>query len=172
MSYIEKACARTLNDSQYLLFDMSFTDYDENVFDEIYDIKASGYIPILAHPERYPYIRKNPNLIYKMVKMGCLIQVNQDSVIGDNGRDVQETVMLFLKHKLVHFVASDAHHRNRPVTLKESYDYLKGKIDDNYLEDLYENNARKVINDETIDKYEYTKIISKKYFGGLLVKRT
>jgi protein-tyrosine phosphatase len=170
MNYVEEGLVSTLNNSRYLLFEMSFVKYRSEISEVIYDIITSGYVPILAHPERYTYVQNHPNIVYNLVKKGCLIQVNQDSILGKNGKIAQEIVMLLLKHKLVNFVASDGHNKNRLVTLKESYQYLQDKLDKEYLEDLYSNNGQKVINNKPIIKYSCSKIEKKKYLGGLITK--
>jgi protein-tyrosine phosphatase len=64
------------------------------------------YYVIIAHPERYAKIRKNPSLLEKFVKMGCYAQVNASSFFSWRKK---KYVKMFLKQKLVHFIGSDMH---------------------------------------------------------------
>ena len=45
----------TMNDTKYVLIEFS-TRFDVGVIDKLYDIKVLGYIPIIAHIERYSYL--------------------------------------------------------------------------------------------------------------------
>ena len=47
----------TLNNTKYLLFEIPFRNQILNIKDIIHEIKMAGYIPILAHPERYLYFQ-------------------------------------------------------------------------------------------------------------------
>ena len=55
---IEKGNIYTINNSKYILFELPFHDQILNLNDIIYELKIDGYIPILAHPERYTYYWK------------------------------------------------------------------------------------------------------------------
>jgi protein-tyrosine phosphatase len=171
MNYVEEGFVSTLNDSRYLLFEMSFVEYSSEISEVIYDIVTSSYVPILAHPERYEYVQSNPNIVYKLVKEGCLVQVDQNSILGKNGKKAQEIVLLLLKHKLVYFVASDVHNSDsRKVDLKASYNYLKDKVDIKYLNELYHTNGRKIIKNEVIFKYKSSKIRKLSFLFGTIIK--
>ena len=53
----------TLNNSKYLLFELPFHNQILGLADIIYEMKVAGYIPILAHPERYTYFQDNYRLV-------------------------------------------------------------------------------------------------------------
>ena len=62
----------TLNNSRYILIEFTMNDipiYAEDVF---YELRLMGLVPILAHPERYPMIMENPNLLLKFLNLGVL----------------------------------------------------------------------------------------------------
>lgn len=51
-------------------------------------IKAKGYLPILAHPERYQYMAESD---YQQLKsMNILFQLNQFSLLGLYGKGVNK----------------------------------------------------------------------------------
>lgn len=69
-----------------------------------------GRTPIVAHPERYGCICDSPETALTWVRMGCLLQSNKGSFLGRFGRPVEKTAHTLLDHRLVSFIASDAHH--------------------------------------------------------------
>lgn len=110
---LELGVVSTINHSRYLLLELPFSeipDYTENV---LYDLKVMGYIPVLAHPERYQDIITDPNLLYYWVKEGVLAQLNAGSLLGDFGLRVQQTAEILVQHNLVHLLGSDVHSTGR-----------------------------------------------------------
>jgi hypothetical protein len=71
-------------------------------------MQMRGYKPLLAHPERYPYLRLNDYQEYKQA--GCLFQLNILSLTGHYGSHAKETAEELLENNLIDFVATDLHH--------------------------------------------------------------
>ena len=71
-------------------------------------IKAKGYYPVLAHPERYGYMEKEE---YQMLKkFGIEFQLNLFSLVGTYGRSVQRKAEWLLKNNMIAYRGSDIHH--------------------------------------------------------------
>ena len=48
-------------------------------------LKEKGYIPVLAHPERYSYVQEDPNQVMEFIRAGVFIQSNYGSIVGRYG---------------------------------------------------------------------------------------
>ena len=119
----------------------------------IYKVKANGFIPILAHPERYSYIQENPSNILEIIKLGVLIQSNYGSFIGQYGKSAKATVEILLKNKLINFLGSDTHkqgnvYENIDIILKRARDLVK---DEKYIYEITTSNPNKILNDIDIE---------------------
>lgn len=125
---IEQKEFYTLNNSKYLLIEFPPIRFPKNIVDIIYEIKIRGYVPILAHVERYKEVQENVNIIYDCIKEGALIQVNSSSIIGKNGKEAERVSEILLNNNMIHFIATDAHSstRRRPI-IRETYDYIVRK---------------------------------------------
>lgn len=106
----------TLNNSKYILIEFS-TSQNTDIIDIVYSIRLKGYIPIIAHIERYSYLNNEDYL--KIKKEGALIQINASSF---NYSNTKKIIKYLLKNNLVDFVASDCHDLNR-----RSVDFFKIK---------------------------------------------
>ncbi len=105
---LENGTLSTLSDSKYVLVEFSMISEEEDVAEAINTLTAKGYIPIIAHPERYPYLNKTSD--YKIMRhMGAKIQINSGSLTGYYGRQAKKLVFKLLKENLVDFAASDIH---------------------------------------------------------------
>ena len=141
----------TLNNSKYLLIEFSPMNVPKNLADVVYEVKLKGYIPVLAHVERYNNIIENPNIIYDCIKEGAIIQVNASSILGKHGKEIKKVSDILLDNNMIHIVASDAHgsERRRPQ-LREAYEFVKNKYSKETADNLFKNNQSLIIENKDI----------------------
>ena len=75
-----------------------------NLYDVIYSLQENKIIPVLAHPERYSFVQKEPELIYDLIQKGVLMQANYGSIIGQYGEKAKMIVKKFLENKILNFI--------------------------------------------------------------------
>lgn len=112
MSLLEEGKASTINNSCYVLFEMPLNNEPLNLYDVIYSLQENKLIPVLAHPERYSFIQKEPELIYDLIQKGCLMQANYGSILGKYGEKAEFIVRKFLENNMIHFLGTDVHRQN------------------------------------------------------------
>ncbi len=71
----------TLKDN-YVLVEMSYINAPIQLYSILFDLQVAGYIPVLAHPERYLFYHNNCNEYLKLKRAGCLFQLNLLSIVG------------------------------------------------------------------------------------------
>lgn len=153
----------TLNNSRYVLMEMPMFDipiYMENV---IYELLIKGYVPIIAHPERNAKIIESPNILYEFISKGALAQLNLPSLEGRYGEKVKRTAEIFITHRMIHFVGTDAHSpRVRSPRVEKGLSILRSLVNEEEYERLtYINGMRAIENKEIFvdapKKYEEKK---------------
>lgn len=72
-------------------------------------LRAQGFRPILAHPERVLEFQQDARRLEELVRAGLLLQITAAMLTGWKGRQVRRCCEKLLKAGLVSFVASDAH---------------------------------------------------------------
>jgi len=142
----------TLNKSRYILVELPLYSEINNVEDYLYELKLQGYIPVIAHPERYEYFQKDYNKAKRLYESGVLYQCNYASIIDKYGKDANKLLCYLLKNNMVTFMATDIH---KPTfSLLDKFDEVKNKIINIVGEDKFNdiscNNAIKMLNDEEI----------------------
>lgn len=99
----------TLGKSDYTLIEFYF-DEDYTYMDEsLSDIAAAGYIPVIAHPERYDVLQHDPLLLERWCRLGYVLQLNKGSVLGAFGSRPEQAANAILELGFAHLFASDAH---------------------------------------------------------------
>ncbi|PWJ99124.1 tyrosine-protein phosphatase YwqE [Flavobacterium araucananum] len=120
----------TLKDN-YVLVEMSYMNPPVQLYTLLFDLQVAGYIPVLAHPERYLFYHKNFDEYEKLKKAGCLFQLNLLSLVGYYGERITKVADLLLKKGMYDFVGTDVHH-------KKHIDALHQKIKVNHISMLKE----------------------------------
>ena len=119
----------TFGDS-YLLIECSFI-IKPLFFDAVlFKLRAKGYQPILAHPERYQFLDGNLEWLEELKSLGVLFQVTLGSLGGYYGKEPRKIALRLLKKGMVDFLASDLHHYNQLEYLKKG---LKSKEVQQYI---------------------------------------
>ncbi len=101
----------TLKD-KYVLVEMSYINAPIQLYSILFDLQVAGYIPVLAHPERYLFYHNNFNEYIKLQRAGCLFQLNLLSVVGYYGAGITKIAEQLLQKGLYTYVGSDVHHDN------------------------------------------------------------
>jgi len=96
----------------YVLVEMSYINAPIQLYAFLFDLQVAGYIPVLAHPERYLFYHNNFEEYLKLKKAGCLFQLNLLSVVGYYGNEIAKIAEKLLQKGMYDFVGSDAHHSN------------------------------------------------------------
>ena len=143
--------ALTLAVSRYILVEFSYAIDYRIIRRGINDFICNGYIPILAHIERYHSLYKKPDKINELVEMGSYIQINGDSLIGGFLDSEAAYNRKLLNNDLVHFIASDSHNdKTRAPMMRKSIDYLRKKCDMSKLNKITLMNPSKILEDTYI----------------------
>ena len=135
----------TINNSRYLLLEFPLNQIYKNSKECLYELVTKGYVPILAHPERYRDFQKNPSLVEEYTRMGVLLQGNYKSLLGKYGSKAKKTLKILLKKDLITFLGSDMHHTD-DYEIEKALKKVKRIVkDENRVEDIICNNFDKVI---------------------------
>ena len=105
-------------DKRYLLFETSYMNEPLNLFEIIFELKAQGYTPVLAHPERYTYFYGRLAEVEALRRdHGVLLQVNLNSLAGYYSPAAKKVAEQLVDGGLVDFVGTDTHHLRHTDTL-------------------------------------------------------
>lgn len=146
IEYLESGRCLTLADSEYVLTEYEYdTDYSY-IFRMSHELMRHGYIPVIAHVERYACLVRTPKRLEELQEIGALIQINAAAVIGEEGWKTKSFCKKVLKHGWADVVASDSHGiKKRVCYLEEAYDYIAEKYGEKMAYRLMIKNPNKII---------------------------
>ncbi|MBE6569649.1 MAG: capsular biosynthesis protein [Ruminococcaceae bacterium] len=144
----------TLNQSVYPL--VEFDPYEDIgvVFAALDALRAAGFVPIVAHPERYEFVWEDYGVLHSLKQAGALLQINKGSIKGAFGYDVQQIAGFMLEERLADFVASDAHspYRRTPP-MQDVHEYISLHFSHTYADYLFSTNPLCVLRNQVIHPF-------------------
>jgi protein-tyrosine phosphatase len=154
--------------TDYMLVEFPTTAYFDWIPKVLFKLKVEGITPVIAHIERYPYVRQKIDIIYSLINDGMIIQANANSI---NDHISRRFIFKCLKHNLIHILASDTHSvKYRPPVLKKPMLDIERKFGKEYR--LYlENNAKTICSgaipdlfDPIAPSHKLFKILNKRWY--------
>ena len=136
----------TINNSRYVLVEFSFNDSLARTLEVVSKLVSFGLVPIIAHPERYDFLKEKPTDAEVFLQRQALLQINTTSLFGLSGEEAQKTAIQFLERKWVSFASSDAHNPyHRTPDLLEGYSFVATNFGETVANDIFSNNPLAVI---------------------------
>lgn len=116
----------TIEGTDYLLIELSTIRNEPTLETTLETIMTNGYIPILAHVERYKYLTENSQRLVNLIEKGVLMQINSKSL---KSRKKKSLINALKKRNLVHVISSDAHNLSN-----RKPDLIANEIETQYAE--------------------------------------
>ncbi len=138
----------TLGKSKNVLIEFGPYDDKKLIFSRATQFLTSGFIPLIAHAERYSSLRKGKKEIRELRNLGARIQVNAASIIGKYGFMTKRFVLSLMKEGLVDVVADDCHNLSgKAPCLREAHDIVCRKFGVEIASKLFYNNPVRILKD-------------------------
>lgn len=152
VSLLNKGLSSEYSESIRVLLTRILSSMDRNhakvllVTSTIAGEEEQGYIPVIAHPERYECVKKDWELALEGCKKGAKFQINKSSLSGTHGEKAARCATCLLDMDLVDFIASDAHHVwERGSGLGRVCRFIEKEYGTERAKKLFVTNPRKVV---------------------------
>lgn len=150
--------------NRYLMLEFPDDDVPHYTNQMIFDLQQRGVTPVIVHPERNTKIMTQPDLLYQLLGKGCLSQITASSYVGTFGKKVENFSRQLIEAGQGYVFASDAHDLpGRKYEMGQAFDKLQHEFGQE-LVNQYQQNARSIINGESIPINEIKKLKRKRKF--------
>lgn len=135
-----------LAESKHLLMEFNFDTPLSRIERAASLVQQAGCIPVLAHPERYTAVWRNPDCLEVWHYAGYVLQLDKDSILGRFGSHCARTADWALRHGVADTVGSDAHDpTSRTIRLSRVYHYLEQNFHREYARLLLWHNPHQIV---------------------------
>ncbi len=141
----------SMNSSFYLLVEFPAFLSVDMLTSAMERILTAGFVPILAHVERYPPFCQQPRRLQHFLQLGCVAQLNGASLLGLEGRAQRKVAYSLLSQGLVQVIASDAHDcRRRAPILDQVCRVARKNFPADDIRDWVVENPRRILANEVL----------------------
>jgi protein-tyrosine phosphatase len=151
LQFFEDPRRYTLNGSRYVLVELPHNAGGASLDRAARLFRERGLTPILAHPERYPFLPPDSPSLSAWIANGGLLQATAASFTGRMGRRAKAAAFELLAREALHFVASDAHDAvKRGPDMREAFAQVAAASDIQVAGRLFTHNPLAVVRDELL----------------------
>lgn len=143
---LRSGAALTLAGSRYVLVEFSPKESYRNIFQGLTRLTGAGYLPIIAHIERYRCLHKKEDAIVELNNLGCYLQMNCSSLLGG----ILDTEAMYHRKLIqlgfIHFLGSDCHDDQvRLPCMMKAKKRLHKRCDEGMLNKIFYEHPLKVL---------------------------
>jgi protein-tyrosine phosphatase len=106
----------------YVLMEFSMLNPSQYEGQALFELQVAGYVPVLAHFERYPYYHGNFKKVESLRERNIKVQVNLGSLTGHYGPAVKKMAEELIYKGLVDFLGSDCHRMEHLLMIEKHLD--------------------------------------------------
>lgn len=112
---------------------------------QLFELQTEGYIPVIAHPERYRTVWKNPEVVRRLVELGSVALLDIAALVGKYGKRSREAAWELLEMGTYDAACTDSH-RPSDVELAEQGIYeVRSQYGEDEVEFLFDHGPRALL---------------------------
>ena len=126
------------------LFEVNPQMMPPGIENRLFDFRLRGRLPVLAHPERYVAIQRDPALAEKLGRTAGLV-VDLGALEGAHGKLEMKTARRLVQSGLALAAASDLHRPEDAAPVSAGMDWIRKQCGQAVLDQLLEENPRRIL---------------------------
>ena len=143
------------------MLEFSFTREPAFLDRVLFDLQTRGVRPVIAHVERYEWLKDRPDILHSWASSGIILQSNASALL--KGGESERYISKLIDHNMVKVLSSDAHHpERRPANLGSGLMYVSQNLGQEKARELLQNGNRIFRGEDVIDN---PPILPKRRFG-------
>ena len=129
---------------QSFLFELDPRAMPPNLATTLFRMELKGWLPVMAHPERYKAIQVSLDLAEELGRV-CALQVDLGALVGAYGRKARKTSRRLLEEGLASVAASDLHKPDDARWVEGGIRWIRKRLGMSAVTKLLEENPRRIL---------------------------
>jgi protein-tyrosine phosphatase len=129
-----------------ILLEFYDMDFPYAIDRHLAEICRAGMTPVIAHPERYQPIAKNPEILERLLDLGAAALLDIGAVVGKYGRQARRTAESLLERGLYAAACSDAHRPEDISAVASGIEWIARKYEMAEVVQLLSTGPRNLLN--------------------------
>ncbi len=134
---------------KFALIESPFPNWPPFGWQVVQNMSGQGITPVIAHPERYMDVQKDPKIMEQIISAGGVIQITADAILGTMTKPMRDCCFRLLRDGQVSLVASDAHSTKNSLPL-ECVEKVISIVGEEAARQIFVDNPRRLLNGERV----------------------
>ncbi len=126
------------------LFEISPVVMPPRLAATLFDIRVTGRLPVLAHPERYVAVQRDPAVAESLGRQAALL-VDLAALSGNGDRAEVKTARRLVEEGMAHAAASDMHEPEDGAAIASGLAWIEKRLGANAVKQLLNENPRRIL---------------------------
>jgi protein-tyrosine phosphatase len=140
----------TYDTTPAFLFEVNTQMMPAEMENQLFQIRTSGYMPVMAHPERYTAVQRDVALAERLGRHAAM-QIDLGALDGAHGKAEMKTARRLVLEGLAHLGASDIHRPEDQTTVAAGMAWIKKQRGQAVLDQMLDENPRRLLAGELPD---------------------
>jgi protein-tyrosine phosphatase len=140
----------TYDKTPAFLFEVSTQMMPADMENQLFQIRMSGYLPVMAHPERYSAVQRDPVLAERLGRHAVML-IDLGALDGAHGKAEMKTARKLVLDGFAHAAASDIHRPEDQTSVAAGMAWIKKQRGQAVLDQMLDENPRRVLAGELPD---------------------
>ena len=140
----------TFDTTPAFLFEVNTQMMPAEMENQLFQIRTSGYMPVMAHPERYTAIQRDVALAERLGRHAGL-QIDLGALDGAHGKAEMKTARRLVLEGIAHLGASDIHRPEDQTSVAAGMAWIKKQRGQAVLDQMLDENPRRLLAGELPD---------------------
>jgi protein-tyrosine phosphatase len=114
---------------------------------ELFQIHMDGYLPVMAHPERYVAVQRDPSLAERLGRHAVML-VDLGALEGAHGKQEMKAARRLVLDGLAHAAASDIHRPEDKASVAAGMEWIRKQRGADVLDQMLNENPRRLLGGE------------------------
>lgn len=128
-----------------ILLEFYATDFPLTIDHRLADLRRCGYLPVIAHPERYEPLWKSPDILERLLDVGCVALLDAAALVGRYGKKPQRCARQLLDRGMYRAACSDAHRMHDVHATAQSIHWIVQEYGKEEVNDLFALGPRAIL---------------------------
>jgi protein-tyrosine phosphatase len=140
----------TYNTTPAFLFEVNTQMMPAEMETQLFQIRTSGLLPVMAHPERYAAVQRDPGLCEKLGRQAVML-IDLGALDGAHGKAEMKTARKLVLEGLAHGAASDIHRPEDQTSVAAGMAWIRKQRGQGVLDQMLDENPRRTLAGELPD---------------------
>jgi protein-tyrosine phosphatase len=140
----------TRGQTRTFLFEVSHQLMPPAIEAELFQLHVQGYLPVMAHPERYTAIQRDVSLAERLGRHAAML-IDLGALEGAHGKAEMKTARRLVLDGLAHAAASDIHRPEDLTSVAAGMEWIRKQRSPAVLQDMLSDSPRRLLAGEMPD---------------------